>query len=280
MAAAETRIRSYGAWSGRPSTPGRAGRIDAHGWKVRARFAEPSSTSDGSSSTPSTEPVGPVRCASSAVDQPEPDPTSSTRHPGLHRQQPQHRLDGAGLGVGLAGPDVERPVVRRPEPLPPGQETPARVGRERSLDGVHALDSATAVTDVGGAWQGRAVPDRPDVPSAMVRRIGRILAGLPQVVEESAWVGTRWRVGQATVAHVFGGEDQLFRITFRAEPDEVMAFEHLGPPYFRAGWGRNVVGLLLDERHRLGGAGRAAHRLLLPPGAGPPRRHVDRPVTG
>lgn len=81
----------------------------------------------------------------------------------------------------------------------------------------------------------------------MVRRIGGILTALPRVVEESAWVGTRWRVGQATVAHVFGGEDRLFRITFRAEPDEVMAFQHLGAPYFRAGWGRNVVGLVLDD---------------------------------
>ena len=26
-----------------------------------------------------------------------------------------------------------------------------------------------------------------------------------------------------------------------------MAFEHLGAPYFRAGWGRNVVGMLLDD---------------------------------
>lgn len=58
----------------------------------------------------------------------------------------------------------------------------------------------------------------------------------------------RWRVRQATVAHVFGGEDQQFRITFRAELDEVMAFTHLGPPYFKASWGGNVVGLLLDER--------------------------------
>lgn len=91
------------------------------------------------------------------------------------------------------------------------------------------------------------MPDRPDVPHELLRRIGAVLTALPQVAEESAWVGTRWRVGQATVAHVFGGEDQLFRITFRAEPDEVMAFEHLGAPYFRAGWGRNVVGLLLDD---------------------------------
>ncbi len=89
--------------------------------------------------------------------------------------------------------------------------------------------------------------DRPDVPEAMVRRIGAVLTRFPECREEPAWVGTWWRVGSATVAHVFGGEDQLFRITFRAEPDEVMALEHLGPPYFRSSWGRNVVGMLLDE---------------------------------
>jgi hypothetical protein len=81
----------------------------------------------------------------------------------------------------------------------------------------------------------------------MVLRIGEVMARLPETVEENAWVGTRWRVGSATITHVFGGEDQLFRITFRAEPDEVMAFEHLGAPYFRASWGANVVGMLLDE---------------------------------
>ena len=91
------------------------------------------------------------------------------------------------------------------------------------------------------------MPERPLVPEEMVLRIGAVLTELPECVEENAWVGTRWRVGQATIAHVFGGEDQQFRITFRAEPDEVMAFEHLGAPYFRAGWGRNVVGLLLDD---------------------------------
>jgi len=26
-----------------------------------------------------------------------------------------------------------------------------------------------------------------------------------------------------------------------------MALEHLGPPYFRASWGSNVVGVVLDE---------------------------------
>jgi len=82
----------------------------------------------------------------------------------------------------------------------------------------------------------------------MVRRIDAVLTALPECRQEAAWVGITWRVREATVAHVFGGEDQLFRVTFRAEPDEVMALQHLGGPYFRAGWGRNVVGLLLHDR--------------------------------
>lgn len=89
--------------------------------------------------------------------------------------------------------------------------------------------------------------DRPDVPLAWVDRLRAVLAVLPECEEEPAWTGVRWRVRQATVAHVFGGEDQLFRITFRAEPDEVMAFQHLGAPYFKASWGGNVVGLVLDD---------------------------------
>lgn len=89
--------------------------------------------------------------------------------------------------------------------------------------------------------------ERPLVPEAWVERIGATLLALPEAYQEQAWVGTRWRVRQATVAHVFGGEDQLFRITFRGEPDEVIAYEHLGDPYFRSGWGSNVIGMLLDE---------------------------------
>ncbi len=91
------------------------------------------------------------------------------------------------------------------------------------------------------------MPDRPDVPAEWIRRIGILLTEFPQCIEEDAWTGVRWRVGQATVAHIFGGEDQLFRITFRAEHDEVMALQHLGPPYFKADWGGNVVGMILDD---------------------------------
>lgn len=87
---------------------------------------------------------------------------------------------------------------------------------------------------------------RPEVPADLVDRLDRILSAFPKCVQEGAWVGRRWRVGGATVAHVFGGEDQLFRVTFRAEPHEVMAFQHLGDPYFNVGWSGNAVGMLLD----------------------------------
>lgn len=92
-----------------------------------------------------------------------------------------------------------------------------------------------------------ALADRPLVPEEWVERIDAVLGALPRCAQEPAWTGTRWRVGSATVAHVFGGEDQRFRITFRADPDEVMAFQHLGEPYFNVGWSGNAVGMLLDD---------------------------------
>lgn len=100
---------------------------------------------------------------------------------------------------------------------------------------------------VGGRWDTDRVTERPPVPQEFLERLDAIFATLPEVYREGAWVGERWRVGQATIAHVFGGEDQLFRIVFRAPDSEVMTFEHLSPAHFRAGWGRNVVGIILDE---------------------------------
>lgn len=52
-----------------------------------------------------------------------------------------------------------------------------------------------------------ALADRPFVPEDWVRRLDAVLGALPRCTHEAAWTGTRWRVGSATVAHVFGGED-------------------------------------------------------------------------
>ncbi|WP_461165494.1 MmcQ/YjbR family DNA-binding protein [Tsukamurella serpentis] len=87
---------------------------------------------------------------------------------------------------------------------------------------------------------------RPDVPDEWIDRITAVLDAFPECVRDRAWVGTRWRVRGSTVAHVFGGEDQLFRLILRAEPGEVPAFENLGHPYFRTDWGANTVGIVID----------------------------------
>ena len=88
--------------------------------------------------------------------------------------------------------------------------------------------------------------ERPDVPDEILARLDGLLATRTGVQRERAWVGHRWRVRGATVAHVFGGEDGLFRITFRGESDEVAAFEHMGPPYFRVSWGARTIGMMID----------------------------------
>lgn len=86
---------------------------------------------------------------------------------------------------------------------------------------------------------------RAEVPAEIIDRLRAVVERLPECEEEDAWVGLRWRVRNQTVAHVFGGEDQLIRVIFRAEPDEVAAFQHLGPPYFKTDWGEDYVGFLL-----------------------------------
>lgn len=89
---------------------------------------------------------------------------------------------------------------------------------------------------------------RSEVPPEWVARLDAVLSRFPECRAEKAWAGTRWRVRSTTVAHVFGGEDQLLRVTFRADPDEVAAFVHLGGPRFRVGgWGSDAVGLVLDD---------------------------------
>lgn len=118
-----------------------------------------------------------------------------------------------------------------------------------AIDGLGGRRPRSATVAVGGCWQGESVArkQRADVPAWMLERVRASMTPLPRVHEERAWTGVRWQVGGATFAHLFGGEDGLIRITLRGEPDEVAAFQHLGHPYFRAGWGTDVIGLVLDD---------------------------------
>ena len=101
----------------------------------------------------------------------------------------------------------------------------------------------------------------PDVDPEILDRIRSICLGLPETYEEPAWIGVRWRVRTKTFAHLVtlepgrGGafeaaasaDQENTIVTFRAPADELDAIAHAGSPYFFAGWGRDVVGMVLDQ---------------------------------
>ena len=100
-----------------------------------------------------------------------------------------------------------------------------------------------------------------DVPDDVLDRLRAICAELPDAYEEPAWVGVRWRVRTKTFAHVLAihegaddegvndeGVDRRVVLTFRSEGDELEVLRRAGPPFSFLGWGRNALGLDLDDR--------------------------------
>ena len=103
--------------------------------------------------------------------------------------------------------------------------------------------------------------DYADPPEALVDRLRPICLALPDAYEEKAWAGTRWMVRKKTFAHVLAVDREsppvlaaahdltgaADVVTFRSEGPELEVLRHAGHPYFDAGWGRDVVGLVLDD---------------------------------
>lgn len=85
-----------------------------------------------------------------------------------------------------------------------------------------------------------------DVAEPIVKRFRAICLALPETREEKAWAGTRWLIRKRTFAHVIGvrGVDV---VTFRSESPELEVLQHAGHPFFSAGWGRDVVGMIIDD---------------------------------
>ena len=97
-------------------------------------------------------------------------------------------------------------------------------------------------------------------PEEIVRRIGSICLALPQVREEPAWAGVRWRVAAKTFAHVvmidrgwphaFAKAAQtdgpLCVLTLRTPLRETDASAFSNAPYFRPAWSSGIVGVKLQ----------------------------------
>jgi predicted DNA-binding protein (MmcQ/YjbR family) len=99
------------------------------------------------------------------------------------------------------------------------------------------------------------------VPEAWVERLAAIALALPDAYQEEAWVGERWRVRGRTFAHVLavepgrpaaysravGRDGPHIVLTFRVDPEELEAIIRSGPRYFKARWGHDVGGVVLDD---------------------------------
>ena len=92
------------------------------------------------------------------------------------------------------------------------------------------------------------VPEYSDVPAGIVAELRATCLGLPETYEEEAWAGLRWMVRRRTFAHVLTLEADrgpTTVMTFRSAEPELGILLTAGHPFFKAGWGTNVVGMVL-----------------------------------
>lgn len=92
--------------------------------------------------------------------------------------------------------------------------------------------------------------DYTDVDPGVLRRLGERCLRLPEAWDEPAWTGHRFLVRKKNFAHVFAvhedGADRTI-VAVRSPDDERDALLASGHPFFLLGWGRNAVGMVLDE---------------------------------
>lgn len=100
----------------------------------------------------------------------------------------------------------------------------------------------------------------PQVPPEFLARMRRAVADLPEIIEEPAWTGMRWRVRTKTFVHILAVEDNsspafaraaataeaVTVCTFRSMGPELVALRNSGHPFFAPPWGANVVGMVID----------------------------------
>lgn len=122
--------------------------------------------------------------------------------------------------------------------------------------------------------------DGAEVPAAILAKLRHICLKLPGVVEQPAWVGTRWVVRKRNFAHVvviYGGKPRAYaRAAGSDGPLVVLTVRTVDPskkrlPYFHAPWGTKwgaqVLGVVLEPKtdwKKVRALIVESHRLLAP----------------
>ena len=103
--------------------------------------------------------------------------------------------------------------------------------------------------------------ERASVAGEVVENLGAICRALPEAHEEQAWVGTRWRVGTRTFAHVLAvdagwppayaraarNDGPLAVLMFRSSGPELAALAATGHPFFTTPWRADEIGMVLGD---------------------------------
>lgn len=98
------------------------------------------------------------------------------------------------------------------------------------------------------------------MPIELVERLRSTCLALPDVYEEPAWVGTRWKIRKRTFAHVLRIEDgwppayaraagvdgPADVLTFRSAGAERASLAGVGHPFFLAPWWPDAAGMVLE----------------------------------
>jgi predicted DNA-binding protein (MmcQ/YjbR family) len=93
------------------------------------------------------------------------------------------------------------------------------------------------------------VTEYADAPAEVVAAVRPACMALPEAYEERAWAGVRWRIRTRTFAHVFDVDSAAGTttiLTFRSQGEELDVLRNSGHPFFRAGWGVDVMGMVVD----------------------------------
>ena len=99
-----------------------------------------------------------------------------------------------------------------------------------------------------------------NVPPEIIEHLRSVCLALPEAYEESAWVGTRWRIRTKTFAHVLAidtgwppgyahaaaTDGPVTVLTFESSGPELAALSKAGHPFFKPPWRPTVVGMLVD----------------------------------
>ncbi|MBI5089969.1 MAG: MmcQ/YjbR family DNA-binding protein [Actinobacteria bacterium] len=95
----------------------------------------------------------------------------------------------------------------------------------------------------------------------LVSRLRSICLGLPEVHEQQAWVGTRWRVRTKTFAHILtiehgwppayaraaATDGPITVLMFRSSGDELDVLRSSSAPFFAPPWRVDEVGVVLGR---------------------------------